>query len=359
MIDEQIKATDEDQQEPIEKISLADTIREARDEMVEKTPKPEKAEKQEKSEGKLPTVDPNAPKPFELPGYTKAWAQAARDGILAIGTGTHHRAHLDPILAQLEESNKYITTKEQEYAGFRKSAEPIMEIVGPLEQQYRMQGMTLSQGIGQMVEAARFVANDPDQAFPWFAQMYKPRDPGTAVVALAKQWGVDLGQVTAEQPYVDPQLTALLTPLQQQLAEVRQWKEQQAIDAQRNTHNQIVQEIAALEAATDEAGSLKYPHLKTVFNDIALLVSNGRANNFDDAYSRAVNMNPELSAQVNEARAAEAQKKAIQEAATKSAVVQKAAQSNRTIGGKGQRREPGGFKSLREAAQAALAEHQS
>lgn len=348
MSDVESKTTEE---EIPQQASLDDLVRESISEQdgTERVEKPAKA-------GALPTTDPNAPKPFELPGYTKAFNQAARDAIAELGGASHNRKYLDPILAQFEETNKYVTTKEQEYASFKKSAEPIWDIVAPLESQYRMQGMSLQQGIGQMVEAAKFVASDPDQAFPWFAQMYQPRDPGTAVMALAKQWGVDLGQVVAEQPYVDPQIAALVNPLQKEIADLRQWRDQQGQSAQRAQQEQIVQEIAALEAATDENGSPKYPHLNTVFPQGMQYAVQMGATTVDQAYEYAVMAHPQLRDAVlaEKAKAAEAQ--VIQAASVKSVAAQQAARSNRPIAGKGQRREASGFQTLDQAARAAIDE---
>lgn len=318
--------------------------------------KPDKAQKAEKAEGKLPTVDPNAPKPFELPGYTARWNQAARDALKAAYGLPEAQKHLEPILAQLDETNRYVTTKEQETKRFQEQVGPVWDIIGPLESQYRMQGMTLQQGVGQLVEAAKFVANDPDQAFPWFSAMYTPQNPAKAVEAMAKQWGVNLGQLVEEAPYVDPHIQSLVSPLEQRLREFEARISEQDQQSRRAQQQQLINAVAELEQMKDEAGNLRYPHLNDIAPDLMLIANSGRAKDFDSAYAMAVRMNPELSSQVEAERAKAAEEKAIQEAASRSASAQQQAAANRNVAGKGKRGADGRYLRTEDAAKAALAQ---
>ena len=356
-----VQTTEDAAREALAEISKQDPEAAKNTEKLTKADKPAKAEKADKAEkpGKLPTVDPNAPRPFELPAYTARWNQAARDALKAIHEAQHNRAHLDPILAQLDETNKYVTTKEQEYEQFRKQAGPIWDIVGPLEQQYRMQGMTLQQGIGQLVEAAKFVASDPDQAFPWFSGMYTPRDPAKAVQAMAQQWGVNLNQLVEEAPYVDPTIHSLVSPLEQRLRQFEARQSEQEEAARRAEQQQIMQAVAELEQMKDEAGNLRYPHFKDVAEDLILIAQRGRAKDFDTAYAMAVRMNPELSAQADAERAKAAEDKAIQEAKEKSEAAQKQAAANRNVAGKGRGGVSERYQTTEDATRAAYAQLQS
>ena len=315
-------------------------------------PKPDKP-------GKLPTTDPNAPKPFELPGYTARWNQQARDALKAMHEAQHNRAHLDPILAQLDETNKYVTNKEQEYENFRKQAGPVWDILAPLESQYRMQGMTLQQGVGQLVEAAKFVASDPDQAFPWFSGMYVPRDPAKAIESMAKQWGVDLGRMVEEAPYIDPQIQTLVSPLQKQYQELQARLDEQDRSARNAEQQQLVKAITDLEQMKDEAGNLRYPHFNQLGQQLLYIGQNRMAENFDQAYEMAVSMHPQLKGQVEADRAKAAEAKAIQEAKAKTDAVQAQANANRNVAGKGQRGVSGRYQTTEDAARAALAQLQS
>jgi hypothetical protein len=306
---------------------------------------------------------PDEPKAFELPSYAKAWPETARNALLALGNAKHNRSHLDPILSQHEELNRYIERKNQEHATYRRDVDPIYETLKQLEPQYRLQGMDLRTGVAQMAEGFKFVAADPDQAFPYFAGRFTPRDPASAVMGIAKAWGVDLGQVTQEQPWVDPSVQALLSPLQQQLAEVRQFteqqrqaQEQQAYAARQRDQEAIVAKLESLEQQKDESGNLRFPHLATVFDDIVVLANTGRFKTIEDAYDRAVLMNPELAQGVIADRAKAAEQKAIQEAAARTSAAQQEASANRSIAGNGRRVEGSAKLSLQDAAERAYAQ---
>lgn len=296
--------------------------------------------------------EPEAPA-FELPSWAKMWGEPARNALQAIGGITHNKGHLDPILKQIEETNQYTTKRDQEYAEYRKSVDPVYSVLRDLEPSYRMQGMSLQQGVSQLVEGAKFVATNPDDAFPYFANMYRPRDPATAVQSIAKQWGVDLGQIVQEQPYIDPTVQALLNPLQQKLAAIEQQSQQQQWQAQEQARAQqeaiqkaIVEKLASLEVQKDESGSLRFPHLAKVFDDIVILANTGRYQTIEDAYDRAVLMNPELSQSVVK----DAEQKAIKEALARSENVKKEARANQNVGGKGKKSETPQGKSLTDAA---------
>lgn len=310
-----------------------------------------------------PALATPAEAPWEPPAFTARWSENARNAIKEFGTATHNRKYLEPILGQFEEHNKRYTQHQQEFSDYRKNVDPVYSVLQPLEQQYRLQGMTLQQGVSQLVEGAKFVATDPDQAFPYFAGMYRPRNPADAVLGIAQAWGVDLGNLVQEQPYVDPTVQALLSPLQKELAEVRQFTQQQRqaqeqneFHARQQQQQLIVQKLQELEQQKDDAGNLRFPHLATVFPDIELLANTGRFKTIEEAYDHAVMMNPELSQGVIASRAKTAEQKAIQEAAARTKAAQREAQSNRSIAGKGRQTEGVKNLSLRETAAEAFRE---
>ena len=297
---------------------------------------------------------PEPPTPaFELPQWAAKWSEPARTALQAIGGIQHNKGHIDPILKQIEEMNLFSGRREQEYGEYKKSVDPVYQVLQPLAASYQLQGMSLQQGVSQLVEGAKFVATNPDDAFPYFANMYRPRDPATAVQSIAKQWGVDLGQIVQEQPYIDPTVQALLNPLQQKLAAIEQQSQQQQWQAQEQARAQqeaiqkaIVEKLASLEVQKDESGSLRFPHLAKVFDDIVLLANTGRYQTIEDAYDRAVLMNPELSQSVVK----DAEQKAIKEALARSENVKKEARANQNVGGKGKKSETPQGKSLTDAA---------
>src|SRR5690606_2119413 len=157
------------------------------------------------------------PPAFELPAYTAAWNADARTALEKLGLSDEHRPLLQHVLTQYEESNKFLGQRNNELGEIRKRFEPLWEVLAPYEKQYALQGMTLQQGVGQLVQGAEFLRQSPDQAIPWLAQSYRPSDPTKTLLAMAQTWGVDLGAATQDAPYVDPAYTQMVQPLQQEL----------------------------------------------------------------------------------------------------------------------------------------------
>lgn len=284
--------------------------------------------------------------PWEAPAWTQKWKPEARDALGRFASNPEYRPHLTPLLGQLEESNKYITTRDQEFAKYRQQFDPLYEVIKPYEQRYALQGMTTQQGIQQLFQVADYLATKPDDAFPWLAQTYRPSDPNKALAQLAQSWGADLQQVSYEQPYVDPTVTALLNPLQQKVQHFEQLFQQQQAQAQRQQEASVLQEITAFESAQDDNGKPLYPHFKDCFDDMLFLVETGKAQDLKSAYELATKYNPTI----QEKRMAElteaAQKKAIEEAAARTAEANKAENASRKIGGK--TKSQGDVLSLRE-----------
>jgi hypothetical protein len=103
---------------------------------------------------------------------------------------------------------------------------------------------------------------------------------------LAKDYGIQLGEsVVPTQQYQDPQSYALnqqLAALQNEVQQVRGWKEQQ--------------EQARLEAEIERVRSNaeKFPHFEVVREDMAQLLERGLAQDLETAYAKAVRMNDEV-----------------------------------------------------------------
>ena len=285
-------------------------------------------------------------KPWEAPPWTQKWKPEARDALGRFASNPEYRAHLTPILGQVEEMNKYTTQRDQEYADYKKRLDPLYDVIKPYEQRYALQGMSLNQGVQQLFQVAELLAAKPDEAFPWLAQTYRPQDANKALSSLAQHWGVDLTQLGYEQPYVDPSVTALLNPLQQQVQQMQGYFQQQQAHQRQQQEASVLQEITAFESALDDNGKPLYPHFRDSFNDMLFLVETGKAQDLKSAYELATKFNPAI----QEKRIAElteaAQKKAIEEAAARTAEANKAENASRKIGGK--TKSQGDVLSLRE-----------
>ena len=236
------------------------------------------------------------------------WKQPYRDAFGKYASNPEYRDLLSNWQGQWKETQGYITQRDQEYADYRKRFEPLHEVLSPYEQHWRQQGMDTVAGVRQLVSYAEALAKNPQAVIPQLAQMY----------------GVDLQSLVAEQPYIDPQVSAL----QQQVQRMQQAEHQRTQAAQQQQYHRLTEEIRAFETAADEQGNLKAPHFQRVYNTMVALANGGAAKSLQEAYDKAVVLDPELQAEIAEARAK-------QDAAARAAEAAKAAAASRTVKSKG------------------------
>lgn len=316
-----------------EQLSLTDAIRDSLD-TTDTTAAPEATGRPDL--GAAPTIPPaGEEKPWEAPPWTKMWKPEARDALGRFATNAELKAHYGPIASQMEEINGYQTRRDQEFAEYRKRTDPIYGILAPYEQRYRLQGQTLEQGVSQLIGAAEFLGSDPDQAFPWLAQTYRPQDPAGAIRQLAQSWGVDMDSVMQDAPYVDPTVSAMLSPLQHELQQLRGYVQQQQVGQQQQVEQALLGEIAQFENAKDEQGNPLHPHFAAVFDDMVTLVQMGRAKDLPTAYKMATQYNPEVAAASQAELAEKARRKALEEATTRSESTERVERASRNVRGKG------------------------
>ena len=146
-----------------------------------------------------------------------------------------------------------------------------------------------------------------------------PQQKAAMVAKIAQDYGVDLNNVSTEQPMpVDPQVTQLQSQLQQmqswiqQQNQQREWQERQALDS----------EIAKFQQDP------KHTHFEAVRSDMAALLQAGIAQNLEDAYERAIYANPAVRAQVLAEQQAAAEEKRRAEAAQKAQAAKRSAAVN-------------------------------
>lgn len=276
----------------------------------------------------LPVV-PEVPA-WEAPSWTSRWKPEARDALGKFASNAEYKSSFDPLFKQLEETNGYITRTQQEHSDYKRRVDPLYDIVRPYEQRYALQGMTTSQGIGQLLQVAELLAEKPDEAFPWLAGNYKPQDANKALASLAQQWGVDLQEVGYNQPYEDPSVAAL----KQQINQMSGYLQAQQGQQQQAQENAALQEVIAFESAVDETGNLLYPHFRDCFDDMLAIVQMGKAQDLKGAYDLATRYNSDIQEKTMTQRLEAAQKKALEEAAARTAQSNKAENASRTIGGK-------------------------
>jgi hypothetical protein len=294
--------------------------------------------------------------PWEAPSWAAHWKHEARDALGRFASHPELKTQYTPIQKQIEEIYADKTRREQEAAEYRKRTDPLWNVVQPFEQRYALQGIPVHQGVQQLFQAAELLNTNPDQAFPWLAGSYRPQNPQEALMRLAQSWGVDLNAAMQEQPYIDPTVTALLNPLQQQVQQLQQAIGQQQAAQQHQQHNALVSEISDFEAAKDENGKPLHPHFATVFDDMVALVKMGRATDLDTAYRMAVQFSPQLQTQSQGEAAEAARKKALQQAAARTAAAEKSEVASRTVAGKSQNRNQQMHLSIKDGIAKAAAE---
>lgn len=289
----------------------------------------------------VPEGAPTAPA-FELPAYTARWNADARTALEKLGLSDEHRPLLQNVLKQYEESDKFLGQRNNELGELRKRFEPLWEVVAPYEKQYALQGMTLQQGVRQLFQGAEFLRQSPDQALPWLAQTYRPREPTKVLQALATAWNADLGAAAQDAPYIDPAYQQMVQPLQQELQQLRQWQQQQEQQGRTSQQTALIEELRSFEAETDDNGNPKHPYLNEVFNEMVAIAntpgaikSKNAREAIAEAYAKACRLNDTISERIAADKAKAAEEQARKDAAARTAATNKTAQAAATVTGKG------------------------
>lgn len=169
----------------------------------------------------------------------------------------------------------------------------------------------------------------------------QPAEKAAYMRTLAQQYGVDLSEAAKEAPQVDPQVNAL----RQQLAQIQAGQQQFTQTLQQREAEQITQTLAAFKAQPG------HEHMDEVREDMAALLSAGRAQDLQQAYDMAIWARPDIRAQQLAKERAETEKRIREEAAAKAAAAQK---SSFVVEGQGAvgvaATKPGSLRSELEAA---------
>lgn len=252
-------------------------------------------------------VDQQAPPvPAELPPLEAppVWGSKYKEVFQRIAQTPEQRANAEAWLEQWKETQGYVTKKEQEAAEYRKRFEPLHEVIRPYEGYWHQQGMDAVSGVRQLVSYAEQLARDPRAMIPQLAQMY----------------GVDLSELVADQPYIDPQVAQL----QAELQAMRGGLQQQQMQQQQQQYHRLTEEVRAFETATDEQGNPRHPHFARVFDQMIGLARGGLASTIQDAYEKAVYLDKDLQTEISAQRAQS-------EAVTRAAEAKKALDASRTV----------------------------
>lgn len=181
-----------------------------------------------------------------------------------------------------------------------KFADQIQEVVQPYMQTIQGLGIDAPQAVKALMEADHALRySDPQQKRALFAR-------------LAQQYGVDLSGVTEiqqQQMPADPNVSALQHELNRIRGEVMSWREQQ----EQEKNAQLLTEINHF--------SQKAEHFEEARPTMIQLLQSGVAQTLEDAYEKAIRLDPELfeSVQASTQAKLDAQKRAAADKAAKTA----------------------------------------
>lgn len=251
---------------------------------------------QTQAKAKAPEITP-APQPVDpLAEAPKSWKAA-------------NRAHWDAIPKEAREEivrrDKEVFRIFGESAQARKLQSDLTEVVRPFEARIRSSGQTTMAVIGNLLQFDYALSSAP------------PAQRAQLAAKLINDYGIDIRELDAAlsgSAPADPVQDRIDRMLQERLAPFQQYlQSQQNIEQQRN-QGYSTQAVQTVEQMADDG--VKYPHFEQVRDDMADLVEvagkRGLYLSADQAYNRAVAMNPELGAQAAAQRQAEAQRQTAQ-----------------------------------------------
>lgn len=229
------------------------------------------------------------------------------------------------------ESEKYVTQRTQELSEKLKPWEGVEKVLQPHMPAIQASGLTVEKAIGDLLQMNTFATQRPLDFVKWFADMRKiPKEQiaqalGIQAAAAAPTEDPDdpLGIIPQRYKQAFEAMPALLTRLQQLEQGIGQTShavttfQQQQQQAQ---HAEAVNHIGSWAAEKDSAGNLKRPHYDAVRSDMVYLLESKKAANLDEAYDKAVWMNPEtrrLESETAEARRIAEAERAARERASK------------------------------------------
>jgi hypothetical protein len=265
----------------------------AADAPAEDVTKPEDKPEQEAQ------VEP--PKPATALRAPQSWGASARAKFAELPAEIQQEVH------KRERDFSIGLQRNAELAQFGRS---LAEVINPYQAMLAAEGADPVTVVSEMMRTAYLLRNAPA---PQKVQLFKQ---------VAQQFGVDLTSLTAEEPYVDPQIAALQARQQQ----LEQYLQQQALQAQQQSQYAQAQETSRLTDEIDTfASDPAHPHFEEVRADMAALLKAGRAQGLADAYEMAIWGRPDIRPSLLDAQ--EAKRKA--EAAKRAKEAQAAAVSVR------------------------------
>jgi len=183
---------------------------------------------------------------------------------------------------------------------------PIASALEPIRGELAARGLSPDAYIRAMIETDRWLRSNPQEAFPW----------------LAKQYGLNLSQLSPQPNGQQPPADPVIAGLQQQLQHVTHYLTSQQQAQEKAQRDQVQSQIDKFKADP------KNKHFETVRPAMAALINADPSLSLDQAYEQATFANPTTRALIQAEMKAAQDKAAQDEAAKKAADATKLASTN-------------------------------
>ena len=308
-----------------------------KDSAPQPTPDEQKAKEPEKDKDSGPARaaadDGEDEKPGELDPPAR-WTKEEREEFYSLPQKAQ-----EVLLKRNRSAEAEITRKFQEVAARGKLYDEIDEVLAPHKEVIEVNGHTPASYLKNVLTVGKFANERPEEFIKWFVterrinpaeifgQAAQPRAPQPYQQAPAYQQGQQIDPVTGR-------IINHVGALQKQLEHVAGYIERSQHEQRARTDAEINREIEAFENATDEHGNSRHPFFNDVEKDMIALIQSKQVSTLEDAYERAVWMNPTTRQKQIENTEQKTRQQALREAQEKAKASTKAASSLRSTGGR-------------------------
>lgn len=245
-----------------------------------------------------PDASVSAPAPAQAPN---TWTPAARAKFAGLEPDVQSE-----IVKREQDMARAITMHDQE----RTFGKSVKDVVGPYLPMIQAEGATPETAIQSLLNTA------------YRLRTSSPQEKGVLLANLARQYGADMSAFNGDQEQV--QIDPTVQALQQKLQQLEGFINQQHTQQQTQSEHNLLRDINAFQA--DPA----HPHFERVGQEMAGLIKAGLAANLQEAYDKAIYMQPDVRQQVISAQQTDIQRKQIEEAKRRADAAKKSASINLT-----------------------------
>ncbi len=276
--------------ESSEEPSVEDSVREAFDSIEESGDSDSSASKPQPSKVESAEEVEAIPAPISYRAETKEFWQ------------TLPRKLQEEIYKRETERERVFSQRSQEAANLKRRYEQIDQIFAPYRDELLAKGLNESQLIGQYMMFDKHFATNPVET----------------INALLASRGLTYADLTADKEQIDP----TIQDLQQQVAQLNGYLNQQNEVTAHQHRQAVVNEVANFGEATDQNGQRIFPYFEQVSESMLPIVREFRARNprasnqeiLQAAYDMAVYADPRTRPAMLDAYARELQTKQLQDA---------------------------------------------